>query len=231
MSRPPFLVLSLFVIGCASQQETLVGKPPAEDDAVAAKPRQIATEREEPPARPNYAPPAVSLETWPFVEERRTFELTWNGPGTVPLHEAPDPNSPILADVAWKAGERIRWEGTVVSVYAPSRLRATSDWPVEGAVYTTGYVTTRDYVSETIRAGQSVEVYAYAGARQCILGSRGKLFTAPCPPPDAFAGSFDGDDPAKWYQPARSVWWIKATVGLDTGWFPVDDRIAVTFAE
>ena len=221
------LAFALLLFACKTQEDALVGKPPSGGDDLVSTPRQISTSADR-ADRPKYPDPALTIETWPYNEERTTFELTWNGGNKpVPLHEAPNPNSTLLGDVVWKNGERIAWQNTAVAVYQPRVFRAKEEWAVEGPAHSAGYLTNEDYVSETLRKGQSVEVYLYAGSGQCYLGLGGKIFLGLCPPKDSFIGQFTGKLRAEWYQPVKMVWWIQITGGAVTGWFPVDDRVVV----
>ncbi len=226
------LVLLGLATSCKTAEEGVVGKPPEEAEQVAARPTRIEGEKKAEAPRQTYPEPLLAVEAWPFQEERRTFELTWNGGQTrLPLHAEADPNSELLGDVGWKNGERIRWQGSVVAVYQPATYRATEEWQAEGPVFTTGYLTGDDFVNETIRKGQGVDVYLYAGGGQCFLGVGQKIFTGACPPKASFQGPFQGPDAASWYQPVQRVWWIQVADGLNTGWVPVDNRIVVDIVD
>lgn len=228
MNIQTLICLSLLVLGCKTQDDSLVGKPPSGGDDLVAKPRQITSSEKKGPERPRYPDPLLTVATWPFNEERTTFELTWNGGNKpLPLHEQPDPNSPLLGDVVWKNGERIAWQNSVVAVYAPMVVRAKEEWSVEGPTYSEGYLTNDDYVSETLKKGQAIDVYLYAGSGQCYLGLGGKIFMGLCPPRESFTGSFTGKVRSEWYQPVKKVWWIQITDGTTSGWFPMDDRVLV----
>lgn len=222
------LILALLTtFGCKTPEEQLVGKPPVGEKESVRRPKPIGeTEKRE--ERPEYPDPKLVLETWPYVEDRKTFELTWEGgDDPAPLHLKPDPNSPVIGDAVWEDGEEIGWQNTVVAIYQPKVVRATQEWFVEGPFYQEGYVTDPGYVSETLRKGQPLEVYLYAGAGQCWLGLDDQIFRGKCPPPEKFSGPFQGKIPQEWYQPARKVWWIQVSVEDVTGWFPLDDRVVV----
>lgn len=214
------------LVACKTQQEALVGKPPADEAAGRAPVIEMGSPSAKP--RATYPPPALAVATWPYADDRTTFRLTWaGGKSALPLHESPDPNSPRIGEVAWSNGEEIPWLNTFVAVYEPARLRAKAEWLAEGDVFTSGYQTDVEHVSETIDRGQSVAVYLYAGAGQCYLGVSGKIIIGRCPPPEAFQGTFEGESVSRWYQPVKKVWWVQISSGPTTGWVPLDDRVIV----
>lgn len=222
-----FVAIATAVVACKTPEEQLVGKPPTGEEEVVRRPKQVG-ESESTRKRPTYPDPLLALETWPYVEDRKTFSLTWDGGNNpVPLHIQPDPNSRILGDAVWNDGEEIGWLASVVAVYRPKVVRAAEEWFVEGPVYQEGYVTDQEYVSETLRKGQPIEVYLYAGAGRCWLGLDDQIFEGTCPPKEKFSGSFEGQIPAQWYQPLEKVWWIQISADGTTGWFPMDDRVIV----
>lgn len=220
------MAVTIGLSSCKTQDEQLVGKPPEAESELVAKPRLV--QKAERPERPPIPDPGLLVQTWPYVEDRKTFVLTWQGGDQpVPLHEAPDPNSPLLGEVTWDNGERILWQGTAVAVYQPAVVRAKEEWLVEGVTYNSGYVTDPEYVSVMVKKGQPVEVWLYAAAGQCYLRLDQKVIQGTCPPPESFHGAFQGEMPAEWYQPAQKVWWIQISGSNLTGWFPVDDRVVV----
>lgn len=225
-------VIALALLGgCKTPEEQLVGEPPTGDEEVIRRPKatgEMASEAR----RPEYPDPKLVLETWPYVEERKSFRLTWDGGDRpVPLHIRPDPNSRVLGDAVWENGETIGWNASVVAVYQPSTMTATQEWFVEGPVYEGEYVTKDEFVSQTLKKGQRIDVYLYAGAGRCWLGLDDEIFQGGCPPREKFAGSFDGKIPAEWYQPAKKVWWVEISADSAAGWFPVDDRVIVDIVD
>jgi hypothetical protein len=226
-----FILAAIVSAGCKTPEEQLVGKPPTGEEEVVRRPTAVG-ESHDRSERPEYPDPVLVLETWPYVEDRKSFVLTWDGgDNPVPIHLKPDPNSRILGEAVWRNGEEIGWQASVVAIYQPSVMPAKEEWFVEGPVYEEGYITEQEYVSETLRNGQRIEVYLYAGAGRCWLGLDGKIFQGVCPPKEKFSGSFQGNVPAQWYQPARKVWWIEVSTDMATGWFPMDDRVIVDIVD
>ena len=220
------LVMVIALLGsCKTTEETLVGKPP---ETGAAKEQSASVAPTEPPDRPRYPAPRLTIASWPYVEPNTTFVLTWSGGDkAAPLHEAPDPNSRLLGDVVWENGERILWTDTAVASYEPRVLQSTEEWFVEGPVYRGGYLVDQEYVQLEVPARGRVEVWAYAGDGQCYLGKGAEIFTGPCPPPDRFTGFGPGRVAAELYMSPRKMWWIQITGNNITGWVPVDDRMTV----
>lgn len=234
----PFLVAAflLLLLGCKTPEETLVGKPPDKEKAATRGEIQITGDPnsssdvpgQPQQKRPAVPPPAITMEGWPYEEPGNNFRLSWSGgKSRVPLFAQPDPNSAIVGDVTWKNGEEVRWTGTVVSVYQPSVYVAKHAVTIQGTIYTTGYLTGDPYITHELRKGQRLGLFLYAGSNECYLGVDKGLFSAPCPREEDFRGNFRGANAAQKYQPQKLVWWIQIPAGLNSAWFPLDDRFVV----
>ena len=222
------MIAVMMLVGCASQEEQVVGSAPVGGAAI-ERPKPAPPPA---PEQPKYPRPALVVNTWPYVEVSTTFSLIWQGGSKAALlHTAPDPNAPIVGEVTWEQGEKILWRDTVVAVYAPRVATATDEWFVEGPIHAEGYIESQEFSQIELRKGDRLSVWAYAGDNQCYLSHRGPILVGPCPPTDRFRGLGVGQVRAERYMAQTKMWWIQITGANMEAWVAVDDRMAVDIVD
>lgn len=230
------LLTALLAAGtaCETPKEGMVGEPPPDDgvqmDSRTGGPRRIRLRTDDKKLPKKTYPDALfGAPLWPYVEEGTTFELTWNAaPGTLEVHEKPDPNSAIAGEYALKKGQRIPWRSTWVGVYKPALFRAETRVEFDGTRYAPGNPDRNEApVSETVHPGETIAVYLYAGATTCYVGVGQTLMLTACPTPNQFAGDFSGRTRAEQMHPEKRIWWVYIETQKVAGWIPIGDRVMV----
>ena len=232
LRSPLLLALTAAALwACETPEQGLVGKPPAEQHATttATRAERIRLEQEKKAPERVMPDPLFAAELWPFIEQSTTFSVHWDAPpAPLPIHEKPDPNSPLLGEATFAPGEEIIWRGTWMAVYTPSAYTATRPVLVQGTLWRPdAYLTGDEHVAEKIGPGTTIGVFHYAGDGQCYMAVHSRIIRGLCPTPAHFRGHFAGDTPAQDFQPAERIWWVRIVTPQLDGWIPLDDRVVL----
>lgn len=218
------------VFGCASEPETVVGKPPVDVDNARAAQREMAISLDKPKReRPTGNPVAIAtLPGWPLQEEGRRFTLTWAGGGEpAVLLDEPNLNGLPVAEAVFKQGDVIRWADSVVGVFQPTFYTAKTTAELEGFELGNDFRTGSEMYYVELKKGERVAVMMYGGSGLCIMEIRQRLVEALCPDAERFSGNFSAKDPAQRFHPPQRIWWVFVGHPGQGGWMASDNRVVV----
>lgn len=226
-------VAAVLVMGasCASEPDTVVGKPPPKEEVqVRQRVDRIAMPTEEKKTQGGTEPePMLAISGWPFQDATTSFRLHWQGGQNASvIYAEPSLNATKIGEVFWNQNEEVITRGTIVAIFQPSVYRAKEATRIEGFVYdSNSFRTGQAAVSYDIAPGETVEVYHYRSEGICYMGVRGRVIEGNCPTETYWNGNFKGNIPAEQLGPVSRIWWVEIVSQQASGWIQVDDRFSV----
>lgn len=169
--------------------------------------------------------PIFEVEGWPYQEKGANFRILAKRDISIPIYQSPTLYRDSTRTFDVKKESEIYKSSSFVAVLSSSKYRAKKEVLVEGYRFTSGYLDGNEGFSETLSAGETLEVLMYAGDGLCYLKIDTVAFEGLCPNQEDFQGSFQGRDLQEQMQARSRMWWIE--IEGEGGWFILDEKFIV----